>query len=397
MMQKDKKLVIVFLVILFGICLCIPCKFVLVKIGVMSMNMDNFLEYKEKDVNNVVDKINNVVGRIENSVENKVTNYFPFYNVINSLYDQVDFTSNKILFKDVPIKKNSDGEYIFYDKVNEFYYLTNKYTSKELDERLDSQVKFFNELSKKKIDVNIYIPTRYEFTTLKKDNLSNYVGEFVSKLDSNINVRVMDVKSIDEYKEYFYKTDHHWTIKGALDGYKDICDMLNIDAINNLNIVKHKERMYYGSLAKTALNDNINDYISDVDIKLDYDVYVNGKSADSLFKPREIRLDRSYKYYDYYVQYFNGQYGNVVYDYHNSDKENLLIIGDSYSWQIDYLIASSFNKTHVINLRYDEYKNKKFNLSKYVSDNNISKVLFLYEGGSSMFDQYDYDFEGRVK
>lgn len=38
--------------------------------------MDNFLEYKEKDVNNVVDKINNVVGRIENSVENKVTNYF---------------------------------------------------------------------------------------------------------------------------------------------------------------------------------------------------------------------------------------------------------------------------------------------------------------------------------
>ena len=44
MMQKDKKLVIVFLVILFGICLCIPCKFVLVKIGVMSMNMDNFSE-----------------------------------------------------------------------------------------------------------------------------------------------------------------------------------------------------------------------------------------------------------------------------------------------------------------------------------------------------------------
>ena len=44
-----------------------------------------------------------------------------------------------------------------------------------------------------------------------------------------------------------------------------------------------------------------------------------------------------------------------------------------------------------------EYKNKEFNLSKYVSDNNISKVLFLYDGGSSIFDQYNYDFEGRVK
>ena len=301
MMQKDKKLVIAFLVIVFGICLCIPCKFILVKMGIRSMNMDNFSEYKEKDVNNVIDKINNIVGKLENSVENKVTNYFPFYNGINSLYNRVDFASNKILFKDVPIKKNSDGEYIFYDKVNEFYYLTNKYTSKELDERLDNQVKFFNELSKKKIDVNIYIPTRYEFTTLKKDNLSNCVSEFVSKLDSHINVRVMDVKSIDEYKKYFYKTDHHWTIYGALDGYKDICDMLGIDEINNLEIAEHKKRLYYGSLAKIALNDNINDYISDVDIKLDYDVYVNGKSADSLFKPREIRLDRSYKYYDYSV------------------------------------------------------------------------------------------------
>ena len=232
---------------------------------------------------------------------------------------------------------------------------------------------------------------------LKENNLSGYIDEFVNKLDSKINTRVMNVTSIDEYKKYFYKTDHHWTIYGALDGYQDICDMLGIQKLNDLNALEHKEKKYYGSLAKTALNDSINDYISDVDIKLDYDVYVNGKETDKLFKPREIRLDRDYKYYDYYVQYFNGQYGNVVYDYHDDNKENLLIVGDSYSWQIDYLIASSFNKTHVINLRYDEYKNKEFNLSKYVSDNNISKVLFLYDGGSSIFDQYNYDFEGRVK
>ena len=61
-------------------------------------------------------------------------------------------------------------------------------------------------------------------------------------------------------------------------------------------------------------------------------------------------------------------------------------------------ITNKHNATLVkVVIPSDEYKNKKFNLSKYVSDNNISKVLFLYEGGSSMFDQYDYDFEGRVK
>ena len=396
-MQKDKRLVVAFLVVIFGVFLCIPSKFVLVKMGIMSMNMDNFSEYKGNIEKNIVDKLNNIVGKIENNIENKVTNYFPLYSNLNTLYQRVNFASNKLLFKDVPIKTNSDGEYIFYDKVNEFYYLTNKYSDEELDVRLEKQVKFFNELSNKGINVNIYIPTRYEFTKLKENNLSGYIDEFVNKLDSKINTRVMNVTSIDEYKKYFYKTDHHWTIYGALDGYQDICDLLGIQKLNDLNALEHKEKKYYGSLAKTALNDSINDYISDVDIKLDYDVYVNGKEADKLFKPREIRLDRDYKYYDYYVQYFNGQYGSVVYDYHDEKKENLLIVGDSYSWQIDYLIASSFNKTHVINLRYDEYKNKEFNLSKYVSDNNISKVLFLYDGGSSIFDQYNYDFEGRVK
>ena len=92
-----------------------------------------------------------------------------------------------------------------------------------------------------------------------------------------------------------------------------------------------------------------------------------------------------------------GQYGNVVYDYNDDTKDNLLIVGDSYSWQIDYLIASSFNKTHVVNLRYDEYKNNNFDLIKYVTKNNINKVLFLYDGGSTLFDQYNYNFEGRVK
>ena len=291
----------------------------------------------------------------------------------------------------------SHGEYVFYDKNNEFYFLENKYSDKDLEERLNRQVDSFNELSKKGIDLYIYIPTRYEFTTLKTNNLSKYTEEFVNKLNENIKVKVMNVDTIDNYKKYFYKTDHHWTINGALKGYEDITDMLNISKVDNLNITEHKERKYYGSLAKTALNDLIFDYISDIDLDLNYNVSLNDKEKDELFKPREIRLDRSYKYYDYYVSYFNGQYGNVVYDYNDDTKDNLLIVGDSYSWQIDYLIASSFNKTHVVNLRYDEYKNNNFDLIKYVTKNNINKVLFLYDGGSTLFDQYNYNFEGRVK
>lgn len=396
-MKKDKILVVLFLVVIFGVFISLPIKLVLVELGLLETSNDNWVTYQEITENNALDKLENIIGKVKNGVENRVTNYFPFYSNLNKMYQDFNYNSNKLIYNDIPLKTNSDGEYIFLDKNNGFYYLTTKYKKPELDKRMKKQIKFFNDLDNEGIDISIYIPTRYELTKLKKNNLNSYIDTFKNNLNKDIKVSVMNIDSISKYKEYFYLTDHHWTIKGALDGYYSIAKMLNVPVIENLEVFNNEERKYYGSMAKMILNDSIHDYISDVKIDLNYKVLVNGKSSDNIFKPRKIRLDRDYKFYDYYVQYFNGQYGNVIYDYNQKDKDNLLILSDSYAWQIDYLIASHFNKTHVINLRYDEYKNKEFNLSKYVSDNNISKVLFLYDGGSSIFDQYNYDFEGRVK
>lgn len=396
-MKQDKLLSIVFLFILFGVLLFYPIKQVLISTGISTIYTDdNWVTYEKKEENNVIDKLENKFGSIKTSVENRVTNYFPLYKELNGIYQMSNYYLNSIVYDNIPLKTNSDGEYIFYNKQDNFYYLENKYTKEELDERLATQVKFFNNLSNKGIDVYIYIPTRYELTSLSTRNLSNYIDIFKSKLNGNIEVRSMEVSSIEEYKNYFYKTDHHWNINGALEGYYAIIDMLDKPGIKDIKTKTMTEKKYYGSLAKSILNDSINDYIMDVDLELEYDVIVNGKDKDELFKPRLIRTDRDYKYYDYYVSYFNGQYGNVIYDYHNPNSENLLILCDSNAWQIDYIIAASFNKTHVINLRYDEYKDNNFDIDKYMKENDISKVLFLYDGESILFDQFNYDFSRRV-
>ena len=366
------------------------------ELNIVTRNKDNWKAYEGVEENNIFDKVKNKLSSLENSIENRINNNFFMYDNINALYQNLNFYSNKLVYTEVPIKTNSDNEYVFFDKNNNFYYLENKYTKEELNERLTKEVEFFNELSKD-LDIYIYIPTRYELTPLSKRSLSNYVTDFTSKLSGAIKYKTMNIESIEKYKEYFYKTDHHWTIAGALNGYYDIMAMLDKNPLNNLNIESKSAKKYYGSLAKTALNDNVYDYITDVTIDLDYDAYVNGKKPDENFKPRKLRTDRSYKYYDYYVSYFNGQYGNIVYDFKQESEENLLILCDSYAWQIDYLIAASFNKTHVINLRYDDYKNKSFDIKSYMKANDIDKVLFLYEGGSIIFDQYNYDFVGRLK
>lgn len=397
-MKKDKVFNAVFCGIIGGVCLYIPVHFMLVHIGVVAKTSnDNQVVFEPISEKNIGDKLSNKVNAIKTRLENEITNSFPFYNSLNGLYQNFNYYMNSFFYKEVPLKTNSDNEYIFYNKENDFYYLENQYSKDELDKRLDMQVAMFNKLANLDIDMYLYFPTRYELTKLKDNNLNSYVDIFKDKLSSKIKVANMDITSLEQYKNYFYKTDHHWNMNGALAGYYDIMDILGKVPVDNLEVVNKRERKFYGSMAKSVLNNKTYDYILDVDKKLDYDVLVNGKQASEVFKPRQIRLDRDYLYYDYYVQYFNGQYGEICYDYHKDNEENLLIVSDSYAWQIDYLIASSFNKTYVVNLRYDKWKKEDLNLEEYMKKRNIKKVLFLYEGGSMMFDQYNYNLEGRIK
>lgn len=397
-MKRDKVFNAVFCGIIGGVCLYIPVHFMLVHVGVVTKTSnDNQVAFEPVAEKNIVDKVSNKVNAVKNRLENEVTNSFPFYNSLNGLYQNANYYMNKLVYKEVPLKTNSDNEYIFYNKENDFYYLENQYSKDELDKRLDTQVAMFNKLANLDIDMYLYFPTRYELTKLKDNNLNSYVDIFKDKLSSKIKVANMDITSLEQYKNYFYKTDHHWNMNGALAGYYDIMNILGKVPVDNLEVVNKRERKFYGSMAKSVLNNKTYDYILDIDKKLDYDVLVNGKQASEVFKPRQIRLDRDYLYYDYYVQYFNGQYGEICYDYHKDKEENLLILSDSYAWQIDYLIASSFNKTYVVSLRYDKWKKEDLNLEEYMKERNIKKVLFLYEGGSMMFDQYNYNLEGRIK
>lgn len=397
-MRKDKFICVSFVLILLVVLLSYPITFFLVSTGrksvVMTDNWQFFTPVKEK---NIVDKLNNSINSKKVSIENRITNYFPFYVRLNELYENTNYLTNEMLYKDnIPIKTNSDGDLLFYNKKDKFYYLETPYSKNDLDDKLQSQINFFNNLANQGIDLSIYIPTNYELTTLKEDNLNNYIDKFEKDLSDEIKVSHMEINSVDDYKDKFYATDHHWTIKGAIDGYNSIMDMLETEKINNFKYKVYDQVKFYGSMAKTAMLKTDYDYLKDIDIELDYDVKINGGDVTDTFKPRNLTIKKNNVYYDYYVQYFDGQYAEVMYDYHDESKDNLLIIADSYAWQIDYLIASSFNKTYVVNLRYGKYQTQQLELKKYIEENDIDKVLVLCEGEIVLFDNDNYNMEDKV-
>ena len=305
----------------------------------------------------------------------------------------------------IPAGTNSDGEYLVKDVKNDAYYAFSNHSNEVLEEKLEKQIQFFNDMYNSNPDINfyIYLPNRLELQKnindiLKYRDLSIYVDKFKNNLNKNIVVDDFKVKNIDEYNKYFYKSDHHWNMQGAYLGYIDIMNMMGHNDIQNINI-KEENIKFTGSFSRTTRNNEIYDKFYTVDnYNKNYTVSVNNNEAPSNFQPLSIANlnKKKNEFYDWYVGYFYGLYGNVIYDFKNPSKKNLLIISDSYAWEIDYLIANHYNKTHVINIMYDEYLNNSLNYTEYIKENDIDDVLILQEGVTTIFDVFNHNFQKKV-
>ena len=388
-MKKDRFIISVFLVIIFGVFVLYPVKYLLIKTDKISFNSsDNWKTY-EKSGNLIKDK----VMALEIAIDNRTTNYFPLYEKITSGFYNFNIKLDSLFSNKVYIKSNSDGENLFYDNQNDFYFLLNNLSSEQLNNRLKNQVSFYNDINTKYPDINLYIylPLRYEVTNLSDiHNLNNYVVTFKNSLNKNIKVSSLDSLDLSQYLTYFYKTDHHYNSVGALKAYNDIVTMMDI---NNIKTIPFKciYTPYYGSLAKTSLNKNVSDNLLDLDYQNDVEFNQN----DDKFKTRKI-VKKTNPFYDYYISYYNGQYDEIKYKSDVKNNKNILIISDSLSWQIDYIIAENFENTYVINLRYGKWKNQKLYLQEYLSEHNITDILFLQEAEQQMFDLYNHNISDRV-
>ena len=395
-MKDDKRLVITFISILTVIILSYPITFLLERKGLVNISYDNFkqVEYEK----GFLSKITNLVNRVELAIENRVTNYFPFYYSINSMNSSINNTLDKNMYKILginyyPVGSDSQNEIILKD--DKHFVLVNVTDKDILDKKMKDQIDFFNEVSSLDVNTYMYFANRYEFFDFDKVNhindMNKYYNDFKSSLN-NITIDELKINNKEDYLKYFYKTDHHFNMYGAYESYKDIVTMMGKEYKEG-NIFKVDNITYRGSMAKSSYNSTLTDSLYDIDMDLEsYTIKVDDSTDLDLYKEHKIK-DTNNIYYDHYVAYFNGMYGKVEYDFDNDSTENLLIIGDSFTWQLDNLIASHFDKTYIFNLKYID----SLNLKEFISKNNITNILFLYETNAILFDQYNYDFKGKIE
>lgn len=225
----------------------------------------------------------------------------------------------------------------------------------------------------------ILTPESADFNDLKKYQPFEYIKQKMPTTGYDI----LDYNSFDEYKKYFYQTDHHWNYNGSYVSYCKIMKLLEGNNVQVLEPVRTHEynTIYNGSLARDNLlrcaTEKFTVYEFDLPV---YKTFINDVEGEYGYRSYYVSDDDfpHKTYSNHYGMYYGDDHAKVVYDFNQPEKENLLILGTSYTNAINELVASHYNKTHILDFRhYRKQYGERINAQKYMDENNISKMLII--------------------
>lgn len=254
------------------------------------------------------------------------------------------------------------------------------------EEETKAKIDTINSFSKKYKNLNISFMLTPTATKVLEDNLPkyapnddelSYINTVFSGLNSNINT-INPYEALSENKdEYiFYKTDHHWTSKGAYIAYTVMCEKLGLtpNSIENLDVVTVTDS-FYGSLSsKIGIQGKKADSI-DIYIPKESDFIVTyvdeQKKSTSLFD--NTYLDKK----DKYNVFTGGNHPLINIKTLGDPNNKLLIIKDSYANCFLPFLTSHYGEINVVDLRYfyDD-------LNTLIENKEITDILFLYNANT---------------
>lgn len=182
-----------------------------------------------------------------------------------------------------------------------------------------------------------------------------------------------------EYKngsQLYYKTDHHWTTKGAYTGYQELCKALGVTPIDDSTLKKDSYPDFYGTTYSSSgfwltPPDNIeiwsNPNNSSKNISVKITEGANIKTSGSMYFTDHLKED------DKYPVFIDGNHALTEITNTNAKNGTILLIKDSFSHSLAPFLAENYSKVVLVDLRY--YKES---VSDLVTTYNPEQVDVLY-------------------
>lgn len=199
------------------------------------------------------------------------------------------------------------------------------------------------------------------------------------------------ITSFSDYEKYFYKTDHHWNIHGALLGYEGIYDLLkqNYPEISSVHtytqFITLDDVNYRGSSARMSFYPIEGEKFEIVDFNLPpFETYENGVPIqyaqwDEYLSGHYSRED----YFDHYGAFFGHDRPFIELVFDNQTDRNILIFSNSFDNPIIPLIASHYSHTYSVNLLL----NDDFSLPEFLSTHPVDDILVIGENSVALESQ----------
>jgi len=319
-----------------------------------SSNENRFLEkFPSISIEDIFD------GGFMSDFESFVEDHFPFREFFLNLKTNV--------FKLSGVTKQSD-----------VYFGKDGYLLQEFNEpsNMDKIIRIVNRFKENNKSINIAFllaPTSIYINSNKlPSNVTYDEGRVIDYYEAKLNADFIDVKDKlrENNEEYlYYRTDHHWTTKGAYYAYLVYCEEKGLTPFEyEYELVSDD---FYGTLYSKVIDNSLDkDSIHKVVDDSEYVVYYKTKdeTKDSMYEESYLKEKDKYSYF------LDNNHALITITNKSIKSNNeILIIKDSYANSFIPLISKHYKKIHVIDPRF-----YKTSISEYIKENKIKDVLFLY-------------------
>ncbi len=321
-------------------------------------------------------------GSLQDNVEDAITDQAFFAQRMKKSYNTTVSKYMRLVLSPIAARYPAEyirvGTYYLFDRDN---LLFAPYDFEAIRPGIDKRTEGFNKLFKKYPDIEFYTyyiekDTDINFKSNDKIGVSEYLMNRINLPEDNKGV--FEINSFREFDKYFYKTDHHWNNKGSFEGYRDVVSMLTPEETKFLTYDGEVDISDSFSGSKTLTEETALYSESFPVYKINYpamNIYTNG--APGIYGNEKAFIDGvggELTYGDFY----GGDMGEVIFETENKDKPNLMVVGESFDNAILKAVASHFNRTVSIDMRYyKDYMGKDFSFEECLKENDIDKVLFI--------------------
>lgn len=307
-------------------------------------------------------------GRFTSNFEKYVSDQFAYRDVWIGVKSDADRLMGK---------KESNGVYLGDDG-----YLIQKFTAPaagDLEDKVEAILAFGNATP----GLHKYVMLVPTAVTLLEDKLPSYAqaSDELGYLDQVRQALPSDIRFVDVYpalyaerkQPIFYKTDHHWTTRGAYSAYRELCRQMGILRQEEDDFyIRQVTNEFYGSLySKSGFRrlqpDIIELYVPKKDHSYAVEYVEEQQISDSLYEMDNLNKK------DKYTVFLNGNHALIHIITGHSEGKKLLLVKDSFANSLIPFLTEHYSEIYVVDLRYYEE-----DLVKLVQEQDIHDMLLLY-------------------